>query len=229
VSSKPTVIQKTVENGKAPVRDKGKRTRERVLEAAERVFERDGFIDARVADIAREAGVSHGTFYTYFDSKADVFREVASAVIDDVYQALDTAASHDNARDVIRAANEVFIAAYQRHATMLALIEQVATFDEHFREMRLELRHRLVRRAEHAMGRMTVNGETSIEPLDAHVLANALAGMVDNFAYAWFILKEPFDPGVAVETLDEIWMRALGIKAPRKKPPARKRGAKATV
>ncbi|MGH2927257.1 MAG: TetR family transcriptional regulator, partial [Solirubrobacteraceae bacterium] len=58
---------------KAPVRARGVRTRAALIDAARRVFERDGYLEARVADIAAAAGVAHGSFYTYFDSKDDVF------------------------------------------------------------------------------------------------------------------------------------------------------------
>ena len=44
------------------------------------MFERDGFLDARITDITAAAGVAAGSFYTYFNSKEDVF----AAVMDDV-------------------------------------------------------------------------------------------------------------------------------------------------
>ena len=44
------------------------------------MFERDGFLDARITDIAATAGVATGSFYTYFTSKEDVF----AAVIEEV-------------------------------------------------------------------------------------------------------------------------------------------------
>src|SRR4030095_1633896 len=47
--------------------------------AARRVFERDGYVDANVDGIVAEAGVSRGSFYTYFPSKREVFRELAAA------------------------------------------------------------------------------------------------------------------------------------------------------
>lgn len=178
---------------------------------AERVFERRGFLETRVADIVKEAHVSHGTFYTYFDSKSDIFREVAERVVGEMYVALDTASSEERAPDLIRAANKVFIDAYREHAAMLALIEQVATFDEYFRAMRLGLRRRLVRRVERALELMLQRGEADIAPMDPRVLANALAGMVDNFAYAWFVLDEPLEAPAALQTLDRIWARALGL------------------
>src|SRR5579871_1270025 len=58
---------------------KGAQTRARLLEAAKKVFERDGFLNARILDIAETAGLKHGSFYHYFDSKEQIFREVAEA------------------------------------------------------------------------------------------------------------------------------------------------------
>jgi AcrR family transcriptional regulator len=48
---------------------RSRRTMERLFTAAERVFVRDGFAAASVAEIAREAGVSVGAFYGRFADK----------------------------------------------------------------------------------------------------------------------------------------------------------------
>lgn len=205
---------------------KGERTRETLLDAARREFERSGFLDARVADIVVEAGVSHGTFYTYYDSKGDVFREVAERVVDEMYRALDASVSDAKAPELIRAANQVFVEVYERHAAIFALIEQVATFDDYFREMRLEIRRKLVRRVERAIARMVDEGEAELGRLDRHSLAGALAGMVDNFAYMWFVLEEPTDRAAALETLAELWSRALLVGPPQPARSAQKAKAK---
>src|SRR5258708_9050700 len=55
---------------------KGLRTRDELVTAARRVFERDGYSGARGADIAAEGGVAHRSFYTYFSSKQDAFLAV---------------------------------------------------------------------------------------------------------------------------------------------------------
>lgn len=47
-------------------------TRERLLHAAADVFARKGYDGTRVADIAAAAGVSNGTLYAHFDSKAEL-------------------------------------------------------------------------------------------------------------------------------------------------------------
>jgi len=47
-----------------------------ILDAALRVFARQGFHACRVSDIAEEAGVAYGLVYHYFDSKEQVLNEL---------------------------------------------------------------------------------------------------------------------------------------------------------
>lgn len=46
--------------------------RKLILDAAVRVFARDGYYTSRVSDIAAEAGIAHGLLYHYFRSKEEV-------------------------------------------------------------------------------------------------------------------------------------------------------------
>ncbi|MDQ3379342.1 MAG: TetR/AcrR family transcriptional regulator [Actinomycetota bacterium] len=50
--------------------------RKLILDAAVRVFARNGYHGARVGDIATEAGVAHGLLYHYFSSKEQVLETV---------------------------------------------------------------------------------------------------------------------------------------------------------
>lgn len=52
--------------------DKERKRRE-ILEAAMRVFARDGYHRSRVEAVAEEAGIGKGTIYEYFRSKTDLF------------------------------------------------------------------------------------------------------------------------------------------------------------
>jgi TetR/AcrR family transcriptional regulator, fatty acid metabolism regulator protein len=58
----------------APAVDK----RRQILDAAIRVFARQGFHATRVSDIADEAGVAYGLVYHYFKSKDEVLNELFS-------------------------------------------------------------------------------------------------------------------------------------------------------
>ncbi|WP_444454979.1 TetR/AcrR family transcriptional regulator [Rhodobacter capsulatus] len=51
---------------------------DQVLEGARKVFLRDGFEGASVDDIAREAGVSKATLYSYFPDKRLLFMAIAT-------------------------------------------------------------------------------------------------------------------------------------------------------
>ena len=51
------------------MRDKNPEKRVRILDAALKVFATRGFYNAKVSEVAREAGVADGTIYLYFESK----------------------------------------------------------------------------------------------------------------------------------------------------------------
>ena len=63
--------------------------RERILDAAERVFAQRGFYAAKVADIAREAGVADGTIYLYFKNKEDILIQVFIDAMDEILRRQD--------------------------------------------------------------------------------------------------------------------------------------------
>lgn len=50
--------------------------RQQILEGARKVFLHKGFEGSSMQDVAREAGVSKGTLYVYFDSKEAVFAAI---------------------------------------------------------------------------------------------------------------------------------------------------------
>lgn len=63
-----------------PVTEKGKATRQALLNAAEEVFGEMGYDGASVSEITRRAGVAQGTFYVHFPEKSATFAELVSHV-----------------------------------------------------------------------------------------------------------------------------------------------------
>ncbi|MGQ9475830.1 MAG: TetR/AcrR family transcriptional regulator [Actinomycetota bacterium] len=53
--------------------------REHILRSAGKVFSRKGYRLSSVSDIVEEAAIGRGTFYLYFESKRDIFRELIEA------------------------------------------------------------------------------------------------------------------------------------------------------
>lgn len=59
---------------------------EAILRAAIKVFARSGFFNAKVADVAREAGVADGTVYLYFKNKDDILVSIFNHVMDEALE-----------------------------------------------------------------------------------------------------------------------------------------------
>lgn len=80
--------------------DRSKRTEKQILNAALRVFGRDGISRARIADIAAEAGISTSTLYEYYASKEDLAYEIPMAHLSEFFAAYrDAAKSEMTARE----------------------------------------------------------------------------------------------------------------------------------
>lgn len=188
---------------------RGRKTRDALLDAARRVFESVGFLDARVELIAQEAGVSYGTFYRYFESKDDVFGELSNRLFEDMHRREPAAADLSPAERLI-ASNRSYFQAYRRNAPLMAIIEQVATFNEEFRLLRHEHRRQLIDRTARAIARWQSEGLVPAG-LDPELAARAMSAMVDHTLYLWLIQGEDADEEALLSTLDQMCVGALHL------------------
>ncbi len=69
--------------------------RDRILLAARKLVADGGFREAQVAAVAAAAGLSTGTIYRYFPSKAELFVEVLTRAVEQEIQILDEIAQRD--------------------------------------------------------------------------------------------------------------------------------------
>lgn len=58
--------------------------RQEIVNAARQVFAQKGYDHATLDEIAAKAEFAKGTLYNYFDSKETLFREIVSAMLDDL-------------------------------------------------------------------------------------------------------------------------------------------------
>ncbi|MCX4094955.1 TetR/AcrR family transcriptional regulator [Nocardia sp. alder85J] len=191
---------------------RGRKTRDALLDAAQKVFETVGFLDARVELISTEAGVSYGTFYRYFESKEDVFGELSTRLFEEMHRR-DPAGTGSTPAERLVAANRAYYAAYRRNAKLLAIVEQVATFNEEFRRLRHEHRRVIIDRTAQAIARWQSEGLVRPE-LDPELAARAMAAMVDHTLYLWLIQGEDADEDALLDTLDQMSVGALGLLPP---------------
>jgi AcrR family transcriptional regulator len=187
---------------------RGIRTRDALVAAARRIFERDGYLDARIVDIAAEAGVATGSFYTYFASKDDVFAAVLTELQDEMLHAGVSGGSRGELRRGVEEANRAYLESYRRNAALMAAMEQAAAVDQQFLKLRLQRSQAFIERSAAAITRLQEAGLAD-PALDPAVTARALSAMVSRMAYVTFAADQPVPFETLVETLTRLWMNAL--------------------
>ena len=194
---------------------KGEQTRARLLEAAKAEFEQTGFLEARISDIAVRAGLSHGSFYHYFDSKEQIFREVA-----EVQEALLTAPAEDGEEDDepglseferLRRANLRYLERYRANSRIMGVIEEVSRYDEQVNQARMARQKHFADRAEHAIRRLQRTGAAN-SSVDPEIAALALGSMVARFAELWLVERwGTFDMDTVADQVTLLWAEAIGL------------------
>jgi len=58
-----------------------KRTRTNILRSARALFNRHGFAQVKIDDVMKHAGLTHGGFYSYFESKSELYAEAVGLAV----------------------------------------------------------------------------------------------------------------------------------------------------
>lgn len=165
---------------------KGKRVR--ILEAAEKTIARRGFYNARISEIASEAGVADGTIYLYFKSKDDLLISWFEWRMERVVADLETAiAGHDSAPARLEAFITAHLAMVEANPTAAEVLtvelRQSAKFMKEYSNPRfgdfLRLLAGVIRDGQDA-------GELDAE-IPAPLAARAIFGAIDELALAWLL------------------------------------------
>lgn len=192
---------------------RGIRTRAALITAARTVFERDGYLDARMSDISAEAGVASGSVYTYFTNKEEVFQAVVEEVQDEMlHPHLRQRTGVTDPRELIDLANREYLRSYKKNAKLMALLEQVAQIDENFRRLRIERAAAFVQRNAKMIRDLQEAGQADAS-LDPLITAHALSGMVSRMAHTVYVLEVAMPFERLVTTLNQIWVNALRLDA----------------
>ena len=97
--------------------------RRMILDAAVRVFARQGFHTCRVSDIADEAGVAYGLVYHYFGSKDEVLSTLFLERWNVMLEAIrETDAGSDPAREKLRHIASFIIESYRHDPDLMKVI-----------------------------------------------------------------------------------------------------------
>ena len=208
----PKVVDDT---SSAPRTRKGATSRARLVDAARRVFEEDGFLDARITDIAERAGLGHGTFYHYFDSKEAILREVAAALADRLVPPVDQAvfqvSSEVGPREQIRQGTRIYLERYKKEARLISEVDRAEHLDVQLQQARRD-HSRVHAKMVAASIRQHQRNGLADPRLDPNVVAHAMSAIANRFADLWAMQKLidcSFE--AAVEQLTLLMCNAIGV------------------
>ncbi len=169
--------------------DRRARTAQDLVAAAQQVLAARGYHGAKVADIAREAGVGVGTFYLYYPTKEAVFLELVEVAASQLRsQMLEATAQGNGPADISRKRIQVFFHFAAEHRDLFRI---VFGHDASF--------HDVVRRAQEMfVADIVQNIRGGIDAGvfrngDAEIWAQAMVGMCIQ-AVSWWVEHEDVNP-----------------------------------
>lgn len=217
----------TVHSAAERPRDK----RERILDAAEEVFAKDGFFAAKVSDVAKHAGIADGTIYLYFKGKDELLISLFKRRMQQLNNAVKTATADLAPRQQLHA----FVHSYlqlvhdEPAATEVLTIElrQSSKFMKEYENPEFA---DFLRTLGGIVGALQDAGEFSTT-IPSHVVARMIFGMVDELALAWILSRAPIrgsergSPGARPKKFDIVhaadWILSLvehGLNRTHKEP-----------
>ena len=211
-SPRPRLAQPSVApSDKAPRTARGERTLRKILTAALEEFGERGFSDASIVGITRRAKVALGTFYTYFDSKEEVFqalvRDMSAQVRDYVAPAL---ADASDGLDRERRALAAFLRFAADHKQVYRIIDEAEFVDpQGFRTHYETTAARIAARLSEASGRGELREDES--PLAHDVIAWALMG-ANVFLGLRFAVWDQADPDEVAAITNRLLRHGLGAR-----------------
>jgi AcrR family transcriptional regulator len=142
---------------KAPPLDK----RRLILDAAIRVFARQGFHSTRVSDIADEAGVAYGLVYHYFNSKDEVLNQLFSERWSLLLAAIEEADREEtSAREKLAVVASFIVDSYRHDPDLMkVIVVEVTRAANSFGRTHL----REIRRAYDMIAKIVADGQDSKE------------------------------------------------------------------
>ncbi len=202
---------------------------QQILEAAFRVFGTHGLHRATLDDVAAAAGITKGTIYLYFPSKADLFTAMLKSRVNDIMPAVESPKDGRSGPTTQRRLSTLGRHLYRffRSRAWLAMYRSVVSEAGQFPEAAALLYREGIlpanRRLAEVIQRGIARGEfRGVDPL---VAARAFAGMFQIFAVSQGLLGghhiHPLSEDKIVQTVTEIFFNGLlasGRRAARWRP-----------
>ena len=189
--------------------------RSRILQAAVRVFARRGYFAARVADVARRAGVADGTIYLYFRNKEDIlvslFDEVMSEHLEGKRREVEPG-SDAPARLRAIAERHLGLLGGNRDLAVVFQVElrQSTKFMERFTASWLQDYFALIAEViEQGQREGSLRADLPVK-----VATKAFFGVLDEMVTSWILSRRPYDLVALAGPVVDLFLRGAGGSRP---------------
>ncbi|WP_336879387.1 TetR/AcrR family transcriptional regulator [Rhodococcus globerulus] len=194
---------------------KGQQTAQLIKTAARTIFKRDGYLNARMTDIADEAGKSPATLYIYFDNKREILHAMFEDFLNRVLEQGNPDPQGVYTSESLRSAVAVFWRTYTDFIPELVGITHAAAVEDEFLQAWMQIREVGVRQIAGRVKLLQREGLTD-PSLDPFVTASMLSAMLEHSCYLWLGMNvegigRPASDDEAIDTITYLWARALGI------------------
>lgn len=195
-----------------PKNIRGVRTRQHLLDAATRVFVRNGYVDCAVEDFLHEADVSRGTFYAHFKSKKAIFAAIIERSIESRLTSTDVSGLDvPLVRDRIEASVRQYLNLFYQPMDLSLVIEQAAYHDPSFRSVRLLIRESFARRIAKGIRRQQARGiaDPEVDPDEAGLM---IVSMMTHYALTEIGWRERRPSDEMVALLTRFWVKGISLQ-----------------
>src|SRR5512136_2542717 len=219
----PTALTAPAPEVKAPRwRRRPEERPQQILEAAFRVFGAHGLHQATLDDVAREAGITKGTIYLYFPSKAALFSAMLKARVNDFMPAVETprGGGASTIRDRLATLGR-HLYRFFRSPAYLAIYRTMVSVAPDFPEAAALLYRDGILPANRRLAEVIRRGILAGEcrPVDPLVAARGFAGMFQVFAVSQELLGGkriyPLAETKVIRTLTDIFCNGLRARPRR--------------
>jgi AcrR family transcriptional regulator len=182
---------------------KTKSRKDRIMEAALRIFAEKTFQDATISEISKEAGVSEATIYEYFGTKEDLLFAIPEKITNDTLAESQLVLPF--IKDVegrLRAIMLSYIQLYQNNPHYSALVLLQLMSSKRFRQTAA---HEAIRRSAHGLLDCIRDGiadGTFRKDADAYLIRSLLMGTIEHLFIHWHMQGMPKGKKTIMDNLD---------------------------
>jgi TetR/AcrR family fatty acid metabolism transcriptional regulator len=185
--------------------------REHIIEAAVTVFAKKGFFNAKVNDVARQAGVADGTIYLYFKNKDDLLISLFENKMDLILKRFqDTLSNYQDPIEKLKSFIKLYFSLIQEDKQLAEVFQvelrQSSKFLKDYKNQKFSEYLNLIA----SIVQEGINSGFFRPDLNVHIIKLIIFGAIDEVARQWILGAETkYSLNQAAKEVSHIFVNSL--------------------